>query len=301
MDDELTGLLATGERAAFHGRPAAGVDPLRRAVEVAHEHGRDAEATAAAWLLSVCLSAAGHYGAALTVAEPLADSTPQAPDRRLFSSLAAATVASIHRQLGRHLDGRRWDQRAEQLAGNAPEAQFDAAVGLAADAVGLGDAPQARTHLQQAEEHTAGRSDWWRQRVRLEWVRAEVALLEQRAQEAVERSATAVALAESAGAPRHVAKGTLFTGVALVQVGDLDSATVSLRRAAGLAESLGAAPLVWPARAMLGALLDGAAGDEGPRALESARSVVRQIAAGLPDAYAADWLARDDITALLAS
>ena len=53
MDEELTELLATGERAAFHGRPAAGVAPLQRAVEMAHAHGRDAEATAAAWLLGV--------------------------------------------------------------------------------------------------------------------------------------------------------------------------------------------------------------------------------------------------------
>ena len=28
VDEELTELLATGERAAFHGRPAAGVAPL---------------------------------------------------------------------------------------------------------------------------------------------------------------------------------------------------------------------------------------------------------------------------------
>ena len=59
MDDELTGLLATGERAAFHGRPAAGVGPLQRAVELAHGTGREAEATAAAWLLGVCLGAGG--------------------------------------------------------------------------------------------------------------------------------------------------------------------------------------------------------------------------------------------------
>ena len=61
VDEELTDLLATGERAAFHGRPAAGVAPLQRAVELAHGSGHDAEATAAVWMLGVCLGAAGRY------------------------------------------------------------------------------------------------------------------------------------------------------------------------------------------------------------------------------------------------
>ena len=73
MSDQLATLLAAGERAAFHGRPAAGIPPLQQAVETAHESGRDDEATAAAWLLGVALGAAGKYGSALAVLEPLAD------------------------------------------------------------------------------------------------------------------------------------------------------------------------------------------------------------------------------------
>ena len=201
MDDELTGLLATGERAAFHGRPAAGVGPLQRAVELAHGTGREAEATAAAWLLGVCLGAGGLYGSAMAVLEPLASASPPEADRRLFSSLAAATMASTHRQLGRHEDARAWDRRARDLAGSMGEAAFDAALGLAADAIGLGDAGDAAEQLAVATEHATGRSDWWRQRVRLDWVRAELALLTERPQDAVERAAAAVALAESSGAP----------------------------------------------------------------------------------------------------
>lgn len=299
VDDELTALLSTGERAAFHGRPGAGVVPLQRAVELAHGAGREAEATAAAWLLGVCLGASGHYGSALAVLEPLAVADPQEPERRLFSSLAAATLASVQRQLGRHQDGLEWDQWALRLAAGAPEATFDATLGLAADAIGLGNAAQARLHLDAAADHVGERSDWWRQRVRLDWVRAELALLTDRPQQAVQHAAAAVALAEMSGAPRHVAKGTLFTGVALLQAGDLESAAVSLRRAAGLAESLGATPLVWPARAMLGALISGTAPAEGAKALESAQTVVREIAADLPEPYAADWLARPDIAELL--
>lgn len=299
MDDELTGLLATGERAAFHGRPGDGVAPLQRAVELAHGTGRQAEATAAAWLLGVCLGAGGHYGSAFAVLEPLGAAEVAEPDLRLFSSLAAATVASVHRQLGRHGDARAWDERARDHAAGTAEAEFDAALGLAADAVGLADPDTAERELAVATGLANGRGDWWRQRVRLEWVRAELAMLTRQPQHAVERAATAVALAESSQAPRHVAKGTLFTGVALLECGDLESAAASLRRAAGLAESLGAVPLVWPARALLGALVADASPEEGARALDSARTVVRQIAADLPEPYATDWLTRPDIAALL--
>lgn len=301
MDDELTGLLAQGERAAFHGRPGAGVGPLQRAVELAHRAGRDAEATAAAWLLGVCLGAGGHYGAALTVLAPLSAADTDRPDRQLFSSLASSTVASVHRQLGRHEDARAWDEQARVLAGDAPEAVFDAELGLAADAIGLGQEGTASSALDAAEQLVADRADWWRQRVRLGWVRGELALLAQRPADAVEHTAAAVALAEASGAPRHVAKGTMFTGIGQVQLGDLDAAAASLRRAAGLAESLGAVPLVWPTRALLGALVAGTAPDESERALDSARTVVRQIAAELPPDYADAFLARDDVAALLAA
>ena len=300
MDDDLTELLATGERAAFHGRPAAGVAPLQRAVELAHAHGQDAEATAAAWLLGVCLGAAGRYGAAMTVLEPLANSAPEAPDRRLFASLAGATLASISRQLGRHAEGRAIDERALELAGDAAEARFDAVLGLAADAVGLAEVVQADAALAEAVHLADGRGDWWRQRVRLDWVRAEIALLREHPDEAVARATSAITLAEASGAPRHVAKGLLFLGVSQVQSGDHVEAAASLRRAATLAESLGCIPLVWPARAVLGALVAPTSPAESAAALASARHVVGQIADDLPGRFAEDWLARADIAALLA-
>ena len=300
MDDDLTELLATGERAAFHGRPTAGVAPLQQAVELAHARGQDAEATAAAWLLGVCLGAAGRYGAAMTVLEPLANSAPEAPDRRLFASLAGATLASISRQLGRHAEGRAIDERALELAGDAPEARFDAVLGLAADAVGLAEVVQADAALAEAVHLADGRGDWWRQRVRLDWVRAEIALLREHPDEAVARATSAITLAEASGAPRHVAKGLLFLGVSQVQSGDHAEAAASLRRAATLAESLGCIPLVWPARAVLGALVAPAYPAESAAALTSARHVVQQIADDLPGRFAEDWLARADIAALLA-
>jgi Flp pilus assembly protein TadD len=299
-DDDLAGLLAEGERAAFHGRPAAGVPPLQRAVEAAHARGRDDEATAAVWLLGVCLGAAGRYGAALEVLRPLAEHTPDEPERRVFSSLASSTVASVHRQLGRHADGRRHDERALALAGEVPEPVFDALLGLAADAVGLDDHAAASARLAEAEALAATRADWWRQRVRVDWVAAEVALLGNDAAEATRRSATAVALAEGSGAPRHVAKGLLFLGVAQVTAGQEAEAAPTLRRAASLAESLGALPLVWPSRAVLGALMAGANPAESQRSLAVARQAIRTIAADLPPDLAAEWLARPDVATVLA-
>jgi tetratricopeptide (TPR) repeat protein len=299
--DQLATLLAAGERAAFHGRPAAGIPPLQQAVETAHESGRDDEATAAAWLLGVALGAAGKYGSALAVLEPLADrAAVDHPARRLFASLAASTAASVHRQLGRHAAARVLDEQAESLAGDAPEALFDARLGLAADAVGLDDGTVARTRLEQATVLLEGRADWWRQRVRMLWVRAEIALLPGGDPAAAVKAAeTAVTLAEGSGAPRHVAKSLLFLGVAQVQAGDQAEAAATLRRAATLSESLGCLPLVWPSRAMLGALLDGELPQESARNLAGARGTVISIADDLPEDLRADWLGRPDIAALL--
>ena len=99
--DGIADLLAAGERAAFHGRPAPGVDPLRRATELAAAEGLVAEASAATWLLGVCLSSAGRFGSALDVLAPLVSESATA-ESRMLGALAAATTASVHRQLGRH-------------------------------------------------------------------------------------------------------------------------------------------------------------------------------------------------------
>jgi hypothetical protein len=101
-----------------------------------------------------------------------------------------------------------------------------------------------------------------------------------------------------ARAPRHVAKGLLFQGVAELQAGSAE-ATATLRRAATLAEGLAALPLVWQARALLGALLFAEPGEEGARSLATARSAVLTIAGDLPPTLREEWLARPNVSALL--
>ena len=300
MGDELADLMAAGERAAFHGRPASGVASLQTAFEQAKEQGRDAEATAAAWLLGVCLGAAGKFGSALAVLEPLAtQSGTKAPERRLFAALAAASGASVHRQLGQHTAAQAMDEQALALAEDGPEATFDALLGLAADAVGLGDAATAKARLTQAGEIAAPRTDWWRQKVELAWVQAETALLEGDPNGAAALLGPAIASAEVSGAPRYVAKSLLFLGVAQVQAGELVTAEGTLRRAATLAESLGAVPLLWPSRALLGALLDESSPAEAAKSLAAARGAVISIADDLPESLRTVWLDREDVAALL--
>ena len=302
MTEDLATLLASGERAAFHGPPAAAVADLERAVVLAQRSGRRAEVTAAAWLLGVALSAAGRYGGALRVLMPLVDAgeVPDASaETRLFAAFAAATAASVHRGLGRHDHARGLDERGMSLADGRPEAVFDCALGLTSDAVGLGDEVAARASFAQAEALVADHDDsWWRQRVRLGWTRAELALLADEPADAALAAAASVEQAERARAPRHVAKGLLFQGVAEVTGGSAD-APATLRRAATLAEGLSALPVVWQARALLGALVAGSAPEESARSLAAARSAVLTMAGDLPVELREEWLAQPNVSALL--
>lgn len=298
---DLASLLAAGEHAAFHGTPADAVGVLEQAVVLAQSQGRGAEMAAAAWLLGVALAAGGRYGGALTVLSPLVESgnASGAPaDRRLSAALASSTIASVHRQLGRHAIAREADTAALGLARGAPEAQFDAHLGLASDAVGLEDGGEAVRRLEAAQALVPDSGQWWRQQVRLGWVRAEVALLEGRTDDAVELAQAAVDRAEQASAPRHVAKGLLIVGLARVSGAD-DEAVDTLRRAATLAESLGTVPLVWPARALLGALVADSDPAESAQSLAAARTAVLALAGELPPRVRAEWLGRPDVAALL--
>jgi tetratricopeptide (TPR) repeat protein len=302
-ESSLSDLLAEGERSALRGTPSHALPPLRSALAMATQAGKLPEGLAAGWLLGVSLGAAGRYGEAMDVLEPLTSALNGAagadPSTALFGALAAATAASIHRQLGRHLAARDLDDAgwtaADPLGAVADEARLDCAIGLAADAVGLSDVATATTWAERAAVLLAARTDpGWRPQVRLDWVRSEIALLKGDPKEAVAAAGRALRTAERARAPRHVAKSLLFQGVA--QASDSAEAAIgTLRRAAALAEGLGTLPLVWPARAVLGALL----GEAGHEDLATAGRAVRDITEGLPESLRADWLARDDISALL--
>jgi hypothetical protein len=300
-DEDLGALLAQGERAAFHGPPGKAIDALSRAIEQAHAAGNTDASTAALWLMGVSLGACGRYGTALTTLTPVLEAGEAAKglgSARLFGAMAGASIGSIRRQLGRHAEAREVDERGLALTDGTGEAAFACLLGLAADAVGSGDAKTAQDNADKAAELLPDRpTEWWRQRVRLDWVRAEIALLEEDPETAVDAAEAAVERAERSQAPRHVAKSLLFQGVAQIQNGDLEGAA-ALRRSATLAEGLGALPLVWPSRALLGALT---ADSESDTSLGAARAAVLAIAGDLPDDLREDWLKRDEIAALLGS
>jgi tetratricopeptide (TPR) repeat protein len=275
----------------------------------------------------VALGAEGRYGGALTVLSPLVDAgraSGAGAEARLFAALSAATIASVHRQLGRHAVARASDLEALALSEGSDEAAFDAVLGLASDAVGLGELDEATARLAEAERLVPPRADeWWRQRVRLGWAAAEVSLLDGDPDAAVGTALEAVDRADRARAPRHVAKGLLILGLAQVSGGtmpdpvpapDVDAApdaapgttgalddgpAGTLRRAATLAESLGTLPLVWPSRALLGALVADQDPEESARSLSAARSAVLAIAGDLPPGVRAEFLGRPDLAALL--
>ncbi|MHB1614533.1 MAG: hypothetical protein ACYCYA_09485 [Actinomycetes bacterium] len=307
MAEELAQLLATGERAAFHGRPADGAGPLEQAMTLASARGLRAESAAARWLAGVCHGAAGAYGTALVRLAPLTgdgdvprwDPPERAEEERLFASLAGATAASLQRQLGRHEVARAFDSYALTLATSSPEAAFDAHLGLAADAVGLADPDWARRSWNEASALVAERAEWWRQHVRLDWVAAEIALLEEDPPRALASATAALAVAERSGAPRHVAKSLLFIGVSQVQDGQDEVAQATLRRTSVLAESLGALPLLWPSRAMLATLVADQDLALAADLVASARTAVLAIAGDLPERLRPGWLARPDVAGLL--
>lgn len=305
---EQARLLAAGRRAAFHAAPGLALAPLRTAAGLPVADG-DARAGTASWLLGVALGACGRYGEAEQVLTPLLPEAPTAalpaPPWALPASLACSTLASHRRQLGRHAEAEVLDvlacRVAEPLGPQAGPALADALVGLVADAVGRGDAAAATRRLDRARTFLDScPALGWRPRVRLGWVRAEVALLGRRGDVAAAAAEAALRAAQRARAPRHVAKSLLFLGVARAGA-DPAEAVALLYRASAAAEGLGALPLVWPCRAVLAGLLD--AGD--PRQAAGCRAVaaaaVRDIAAGLPDPGQAEWLARPDVAAVLAS
>ncbi|MDQ1305927.1 MAG: hypothetical protein QG671_1759 [Actinomycetota bacterium] len=291
------GLLEAGERAAFHGRPADGVAPLQQYLYSAWQ--TDPERPHAQWLLGVCLAAGGMFGGSAAQLQPLL-SVPAEADltRRRYAAAAAGTLASIHRQVGRFVEARNYDEWAGAIAADDPKSAFDAALGLAADAVGAGAAQLAVEYVNQATGLCRDDPEWWRERVRLGWVQAEVSMLWDRPADARTVLLGSVAEAESVGAPRHVAKSLSFLGVAQQSLGD-NAAMMTLGRAALLAESLGAWPLVWATRGLMAVLLRSSNPPEAERCRRSAEHAVRIIAADLPAELAEEWAARADVAPLL--
>jgi hypothetical protein len=103
-------------------------------------------------------------------------------EARLFAALSAATIASVHRQLGRHAVARASDLEALALTDGTGEAAFDALVGtgLRRGRAGRAGGGAAARLAEARARSLSARTEWWRQRVRLGWAEAEVQRLEGR-------------------------------------------------------------------------------------------------------------------------
>ncbi len=303
-------LLAAVERAAFHSSPGAALVAARRLAGASARAG---------WVAGVCALALGRYGEARALLDDVTAGTGPAPREGVAvgaraaagaraaegagaaesCALALAAAASLQRQVGSYPVAERLDQRAAALAGPSGEARLDALTGLVADAVGVGDAATAAARLpalERAVERARSRIGdvlLWRPLTRLGWVRAEVALLAGRPEEAVDAATEALAHASGAGAPRHEAKSLLFRGVAGAVAG-AGAAVPDLQAARRLAGRLGCAPLAWPAAEVLAGLdpVEGA----GLRA--EATATVRRLADAMPADLRVSWLTRADVAAV---
>lgn len=258
--------------AAFHG-PPAGALPLLAGLDPA---GPLPDRTR--WLAGVCLGALGRYrtaGRYLLPGPGPGPGTGTGPT----SSLALSCRASHLRQVGRHAEAEPLDEAALAAAGD-PEARADALVGLVADAVGRLDLPVARARLAVAAGELpigdSGRADIghcaWRCSVRLAWVGAEVALLEDDPLAAAEAARAALLRSQSVAAFRHAVKSALFLGAALDAAGRPRPAARLLRAAAADADRLGLPPLVWPARTLRARILADRAPHTAARERQQARS-----------------------------
>ena len=259
--------MSPGARAAAFGStphriPRAAVEPEER------------------WLVAVALGGQGHYAAAAAELERLA-ADPAVPRR--VAAHAAVTRAAHLRQLGGHAAARSWDARGLRLAiaagGAAPDrgsarggspggrgtqgggvaagsddgtdaaaARIDALVGLAADAVGLGDPTGAERLLAAAAPALAAHPSW-RPPTRAGWVRAELALVLGRPAEAVAPAEAALVAAGRGGSRRHLLKSRIVLAVARSAAGVMTpaAAVTELDAAAAECAGLGLLTLCWPA------------------------------------------------------
>lgn len=225
------------------------------------------------WLAAVALGGQGRYAAAATELGRLA-ADPTIPLR--LAAHAAVTRAAHLRQLGGHAAARAHDARGLRLATaacrargagaqmsvqldegscgglddglDAGAARIDALVGLAADTLGLGDPTTSHRLLDRAAPSLAAHPSW-RPAVRAGWVRAELALIQGRAADAVAPAEAALVGARQAGSVRHVLKSRIVLVVARGVAGALGpaEAILELDAIADECARYGLLPLRWPA------------------------------------------------------
>ncbi|WP_445185729.1 hypothetical protein ACTXG6_00285 [Pseudonocardia sp. Cha107L01] len=137
-----------------------------------------------------------------------------------------------------------------------PAARVDALLGLAADAIGLADLELADRLLRLAEPAAAEHPSW-RPGVRWHWVRAELALSQNRPEPAIEWARPALARATAAGAVRHQVKSALVLAAAEAGAGSPPERVIAvLSKLSERTRQSGLWTLEWPIQLMLAGLVE---------------------------------------------
>ncbi|MDQ2723006.1 MAG: hypothetical protein M3Y19_06855 [Actinomycetota bacterium] len=209
-----------------------------------------ASTTTGRWWRAVTLGGQGRYAAAQTELDLILRESKGGP----WVSLAASTRGSHLRQLGRHAAAQPWDARA-LVAASTPQARVDALLGLAADALGTGQAPVAQRLLSRCAPSldTAG----WRGRLRWHWVSAETALCTGEGGLALQHARQGNVLAQHCPSRRHQVKSRLILAAAQGRDGGQLARELVEQSAA-----LGLLPLQWAAAMLLNALEPGQEADD---------------------------------------
>ncbi|MGY4710345.1 hypothetical protein ACXDF8_12440 [Mycolicibacterium sp. CBM1] len=215
-----------------------------------------APSTPGLWLRAVAAGGQGRYSAARA---DLAALRRRRPSGALVS-LSLSTEASLLRQLGGHRVAAGWDGRAlaaALAAGDEPmahEAAVDAAVGLAADALGVGRLAASARLLERAQDamRRTGPTPP-RHAIRLAWVNAELAMAGGRGDDALAHAQLGAELAAGAapGLRRHRVKSDVVLAAALCCAGLPDRARVIADAALADTRAHGLVPLRWAVACLL--------------------------------------------------
>jgi hypothetical protein len=197
------------------------------------------------WHRSVAAGGQGHYAGAIADLDTLGRITTGS-----LRSLALSTRASFLRQLGDHAAARAWDGRAWAQADADPDAQADALIGLAADALGVGRFAASARLLERAAEITA-RGVAVRIPVRLAWVSAELAMATGDGSAALDHAERGVVLAADTDSMRHAVKSEVVLAAALCCSGRTESARRVADAALNRSQRLGLVPLSWALACLL--------------------------------------------------
>jgi DNA-binding SARP family transcriptional activator len=258
--------------------------------------------------LGMSLGNRGRYEdalATLTEALRLAEESGE----RYFLPRLPNTIGWIYSELGDLAQAEDWNRRSIALALETgwPEAEANARVNLAIDALRLGDHTSAREEFERATA-LIERDNWftWRYRIRLMLGLGELALLDGLPGQTLTYARQALAHAEASNSRKHIGRAWLLTARALLAAstptsganphGDRDrsfsdaansqaaEAIPCLERARSLAVATGNPPLLWNTCAELARLHTRLHQDvEAAACWSEAQQAVNAVASGIQD------------------